>query len=230
METNSPEDLIKSLLLGKSMLKHGISKKTAEIFLQLREVLGEMVEKLSTLAHAVDPSVLIEYKENSANEAHLKIAEDSIIFLLHTNIFTFDKDHHIWKTSYLDEDHTRSYCGVIYVYNFLTDSFKYNRTRDAGYLIARIFINKDLHFFVEGKRQLGFLYSDFENAVLDKEQLKAVIESAIIYSLDFDLYTPPYEEMQQISVEEIMLSTMNASLSTGKRLGFKFQADNDQAD
>ena len=83
---------------------------------------------------------------------------------------------------------------------------------------------------MEGKRQLGFLYSDFENAVLDKEQLKAVIESAIIYSLDFDLYTPPYEEMQQISVEEIMLSTMNASLSTGKRLGFKFQADNDQAD
>jgi hypothetical protein len=230
MASDTPEELIKQLLLEKSILKHGISKKTTVVFGQLRKVLKEITEKLRMVSHEIDPSVLVDYRENSAYEAHMKIAEDSIIFLMHTNIFTFDKDHHIWKSSYLDEDHSRSYCGVIYVYNFLSDSFKYNRGKDAGYLIARIFINKDLHYFVEGKRQLGFLYNDFENSVIDEAQLKAVIESAIIYSLDFDLYTPPYDDMKQISVEEIMQTTMNASLTTGKRLGFRFQADSDQTE
>lgn len=230
MAAETPEALIKQLLIEKSILKHGIAKKTNEVFNELRKVLRETMLNLRNTAYEIDPSVLVDYKENGAYESHLRIAEDSIIFLMHTNIFTFDKDHHIWRTSYLDEDHSRSYCGVIYVYNFLSDSFKYNRTKDAGYLIARIFVNKDLHFFVEGKRQLGFLYNDFENAVIDESQMKAVIESAIIYSLDFDLYTPPYDDMKQISVEEIMQTTMNASITTGKRLGFRFQADNDQTE
>ena len=52
---------------------------------------------------------------------------------------------------------------MINIYNFLADSFKYNRLNDVGYLVGRVFLNKDLHYFVEGKRQLGFLYNDFVN-------------------------------------------------------------------
>ena len=44
----------------------------------------------------------------------------------------------------------RTYCGVINMYNFLSDSFKYNRENDLGYLIGRMFINKE-NTFVEGK-------------------------------------------------------------------------------
>ena len=55
------------------------------------------------------------------------------------------------KQKYVKEDKMRSFCGVIHVYNFLNDSFKYNRLNDVGNLVARIFVNKDKHFFVEGE-------------------------------------------------------------------------------
>ena len=39
---------------------------------------------------------------------------------------------------------------------------------------------------VQGKRQLGFLYNDFVHSTVDKEKLKSIVQSAIIYSLDFE--------------------------------------------
>ena len=91
---------------------------------------------------------------------------------MHSNVFEFDKNHGIWKISYVENNDMNSYCGIINIYNFLSDSFKYDRLDDLGYLIGRIFINKDNHYFVEGKRQLGFLYNDFGNAVIDTKAIK----------------------------------------------------------
>ncbi|MBP6335909.1 MAG: hypothetical protein KA444_10610, partial [Bacteroidia bacterium] len=86
-------------------------------------------------------------------------------------------------------------------------------------------INRERHFFVEGKRQLGFMYNDFQRAVLDHEQIEKVIESAILYSLDFDPFTPPYDQMTPISVQDILETSLMSKIATGKRLGFRFQAD-----
>jgi len=93
-----------------------------------------------------------------------------------------------------------SYCGIIYIYNFLADSFKYNRLDDLGYLIGRIFINRENHYFVEGKRQMGFLYNNFGTAVIDKKALRAIIETAIMYAMEFDLLVPPYDVVKIASV------------------------------
>ena len=117
---------------------------------------------------------------------------------------------------------------MINVYNFLNDSFRYSRTNDLGYLIGRVFVNKENHYFLEGKRQLGFLYHDFPNKIIDKQALRNIVESAIIYALDFDLFTPPFDEMQEVSVSQILEASENMRIKTGKRLGFRFQADNDQ--
>jgi hypothetical protein len=117
---------------------------------------------------------------------------------------------------------------MIIIYNFLADSFKYNRINDVGYMVARIFINSELHYFVEGKRQLGFLYHDFPNKTINQQALKNIVESAIIYALDFDLFTPPFEEMQEVSVSQILETSENMRIKTGKRLGFRFRADSDQ--
>mgnify|MGYP000262389747 FL=1 len=97
---------------------------------------------------------------------------------------------------------------------------------DSGYLVGRIFVNKDMHFYVEGKRQLGFLYNDFVNSKLDKKVLGDIVESAMMYTLDFDLYTPPYTNIKEVSVQEIKEMSQN-SIKTGKRLGFRFEADSD---
>jgi hypothetical protein len=109
----------------------------------------------------------------------------------------------------------------------LSDSFKYNRNNDLGYLIARIFINIENHYFVEGKRQLGFLYNDFENAIIDETSIKAVVESCVLYATEFDLLVPPFNEVKEITVYQKIEQMGNASIKTGKRLGFQFQADSD---
>jgi hypothetical protein len=119
----------------------------------------------------------------------------------------------------------KSYCGVINIYNFLADSFKYQRVNDLGYLIARLFVNHEQHFFVEGKRQLGFLYNDFANAVITPEKLQDIVETTIAYCLDFDLFTPPFDEVKVISLGQLEDESSMMSLKTGKRLGFRFQAD-----
>ena len=142
----------------------------------------------------------IEYKETGEYEAKVRVAGDLLIFQMHTNVFKFDRENSLWKTSYLSENENRGYCGIINIYNFLNDSFKYNRSNDLGYLVGRIFVNFENHFMVEGKRQLGFLYNDFINNVLDKDQLKSIIQSAIIYSLDFDLLVPNYDLIKEVSV------------------------------
>jgi len=111
------------------------------------------------------------------------------------------------------------------MYNFLSDSFKYNRERDLGYLVARIFLNRDKHFFVQGKRQLGFLYDDLSANVIERARIKDVLYSVIIYVLEFDLLAPPYDQVNQVTVSEMNELNANLQLSTGKRLGFRFQTD-----
>ena len=74
------------------------------------------------------------------------------------NVFDFEKTHKVHRTSYVKKDKGNFYCGMINVYNFLADSFKYNRVKDSGYLVGRLFINQDLHFFVEDYLDQQFYY------------------------------------------------------------------------
>jgi hypothetical protein len=110
----------------------------------------------------------------------------------------------------------------------LNDSFKYNRVNDLGYLIGRIFVNHENHFMVEGKRQLGFLYNDFAKSSVNKDQLKSIVQSAILYALDFDLLIPNYDIVKETSVSQVQQISDTLKLKTGKRLGFTFQSNNDE--
>jgi hypothetical protein len=97
-------------------------------------------------------------------------------------------------------------------------------------VIGRVFINKEDHFFLEGKRQLGFLYNDIVHSVIDESAIRNILESTILYCLNFDLYTPPFDSIKEVSVNDIQMATESMQIKTGKRLGFKFQADNDEID
>lgn len=228
MEKKTPHELIIQMLKEKSTMKQDVFKITMDIFDDFKSTLKEVVEELSSVITKVDTRVSLDYRSINEFNAEIKIAGDTLIFQAHTNVFHFDKSHHVWSSSYVKEDHYRAYCGMINVYNFLSDSIKYNRENDLGYLIGRIFINREKHFFVEGKRQLGFLYNNFPQSVIDKTTVRSIIESAILYCLDFDLLTPSYDTMKEVSVHEIQELTKNMVITTGKRLGFKFQADTDR--
>jgi len=220
----APRDRIIDTFKRISCMKQDVFQKTTESFGQLHKVLKVMAEDFDE-AMEIDSRVTFEYSSFSKYEARLKFAGDTLIFHMHTNVFKMDDSHPIWETSYVKKDTNRGYCGIINIYNFLSDSFKFNRVNDRGYLVARIFVNMDGHFVVEGKRQLGMLYNDFINSVLDPASLKGVIETTILYSLDFDLTTPPYENMKLVSLHQMMELSDNLKIATGKRLGFQFQAD-----
>jgi len=132
------------------------------------------------------------------------------------------------RTPYIRDDKQRSYCGVINIYNFLSDSFKYNRVNDLGYLIGRVFINREKHYFIEGKREIGNLFFNFATSILDNESIRKIIESAMLYTINFDLLTPPYDSVKEVSVYEMQTTLDNMKIKTGKRLGFRFQADQDE--
>ncbi|MBX2846569.1 MAG: hypothetical protein KTR13_10200 [Saprospiraceae bacterium] len=222
---NTGKDLILNALQERAVLKQHIFRQGKDVFAHFKEALKALMEELEDKMDAIDNSVELYYKEKSESEAEIKFGGDVLVFSLHSNVFNFDETHQISNLPYVREDYNRGYCSVIHVYNFLGDSLKYNRMHDIGYLIARIFVNKDLHFYVEGKRQLGFLYNDFSNMVLNEVYIQAICESAILYALDFDLLVPPYDKVQQITVQQRLAEHIQATQTTAKRMGFQFQAD-----
>ena len=230
MEKKTPRELILKARVEKSSMKQDVYANTLSSFNTLKAVAKEVLAEMSKDIATKDKRVIIEYREKGEFEFEIRIAGDLLIFSMHTNIFEFDRSHPIWKSSYIKEDHFRTFCGMINIYNFLNDSFKYNRINDLGYVIGRIFVNKENHYFVEGKRQLGFLYNDFVHAVIDEHAIKAILESTILYCLNFDLYTPPFDAIKEISVMDMQSVSESMQIKTGKRLGFRFQADSDSID
>lgn len=223
----STNEMILKILKEKASLKQDVFHKNIALFDVLRSVVKQFAEELKPQAAEIDKRLVVEYKSKSEFEFELRVAGDILLFSMHTNVFEFDTSHPIWKTSYLRDNESRSYCGMINIHNFLADSFKYNRANDLGYLVARIFVNNEDHFFVEGKRQLGFLYNDFANSIIDAVQLRHIVESAVLYCLGFDLFTPPFDEVKVVSLAQVLENSSMMSVKTGKRLGFRFQADSD---
>jgi hypothetical protein len=228
MDYQKNQDLLFNLIKDKGVLKQDVFSNIILNFKVLKNVLKEIGDDLSDRMSNLDDRVIIEYKDSGEFEAQLRVAGDLMIFQMHSNVFKFNLENSLWKSSYLSENPNRGYCGLINVYNFLNDSFKYNRSNDLGYLIGRIFINHENHFMVQGKRQLGFLYNDFINAVIDKEKLKSIVQSTILYSLDFDLLVPSYDLVNQVSVNQVKQIGDDLKLRTAKRLGFVFKNNNDE--
>tara|TARA_B110000014_G_C20081468_1_gene565178 strand:+ start:740 stop:1432 length:693 start_codon:yes stop_codon:yes gene_type:complete len=230
MDHKESQDLMFGMVRDKSILKQDIFNNITLNFKVLKQVLKEVGDDLKEQISEVDDRVIIEYKETGEFEAQIRIAGDLLIFQMHSNVFRFDRNNTLWNTSYLNENENRGYCGIINIYNFLNDSFKYNRANDFGYMVGRIFINHENHFMVEGKRQLGFLYNDFINSVIDKDKLKSIIQSAIIYCLDFDLLVPKYDLVKEVSVKQINQLIDDQKLKTAKRLGFVFKSNSDKVE
>lgn len=230
MNLPQPHDLILKTLKEKSSMKQDVYDTTLKNFTLFKTVAKKLITELKKDMSTIDKRLAIDFREKGEFEFELRVAGDLLIFSMHTNVFEFDKSHQIWKSSYVKEDMTRTFCGIINIYNFLNDSFKYNRMNDLGYVIGRVFINKENHFFAEGKRQLGFLYNDLVHSVIDEESIRCIIESSILYCLSFDLFTPPFDSIKEVSVNDMQAATESMQIKTGKRLGFRFQADSDEID
>lgn len=217
---------ILATLARKANLQQQIHDNTFAVFNDLKETLHEMTSEINDeLEEQLDRRVRIEYRDRGKFEAQLQVAGDVLFFSMHTNVFEFDRDHIIWHNSYVQKDKDNSYCGIINIYNFLSDSLKYNRNADEGYLVGRIFINRDMQYFVEGKRQISMRHNNFGQGAIDKSAIVDIVEHAINYALEFDLLVPPYEIAKVVSVDQLNTKIETSKMQTGKRLGFRFNAD-----
>ncbi|MDY0098305.1 MAG: hypothetical protein RBR81_03825 [Bacteroidales bacterium] len=217
-------------LKNKSVLKQKVFDNTLEWFGIVKDLLKNFSKEVNLNLAGVDTRIKMEYTDRSSFDAQLKVAGDILLFSMHSNIFQFDRDHPAWKTPYIQKNKFNAYSGIINIYNFLADSFKYSRLDDLGYLIARIFINHENQYFVEGKRQMAMLFTNYGNEAISKASLQNIISTAIQYSLEFDLLVPPYDAVKIATVGQVESKIQNSRLITGKRLGFQFNSDDVLAD
>ena len=220
------QNSIIKLLKEKSATKQIIYRNTKNIFDNLVNALKEKEKSLSDILKSDTDKVELEFKSNGQFDAQLKFAGDTLLFHMHSNVFDFPPNHQVSNSKYVKEDNLRGFCGIINIYNFLSDSLKYNRLNDEGILIGRIFINKDNHFFVEGDKELGFLFDDFANQQMNSDMLDQIINVCMVYTLNFDLFTPNFNDVRLISVHQIATMSMNQKIKTSKRLGYKFSHEN----
>ncbi|MBQ1225449.1 MAG: hypothetical protein IIX82_05745 [Alistipes sp.] len=217
---------ILSTIVEKSTLKQRIFDNTFSVFGELKDTLLEMASEIDdALDGKLDRRVRIEYRDRGKFEAQLQVASDLLIVRMHTDVFEFDSNHIIWQNEYVQQDKKNSYCGIIDIYDFLSDSFKFNRSADEGYLIGRIFINREKMFFVEGKRQNIMRPMSFGKEAISSESLVSILETALNYSLNFDLLTPSYEANKRVTVEQFNTKMDNSKFITGKRLDYDFNVD-----
>ncbi len=212
-------------LSKKAAIKQEVFRVSKAAFNSLKEVAQELSNDLEGQITPIDKNVEVKYTDKGEFEIEIKFSGDTLIFHMHTNTFSFDKTHQIWNSKYVKEDKYRAYCGVINVYNFLSDSFKYHRENDLGFLLGRIFINKDQHFFTDSTNKMGFLYNDFEHSVLNKDILKSIIEELMLNAMDFELITPPFKDVQVVSVHQVMEMSKKMKLKTSKKLGYRFNSE-----
>lgn len=222
MSQEEGKKILLNLLKVRSGHKQDVFKNTKTQFGIFKKVLAEFVASLDKELDASKIRLRLEDKGDS--EAHLYIGSDVLVFHMHSNVFKLPNNDYASQTSYIQNNPLNAYCGIIRVYDFLADSYEFNRTHDIGYMICRILINSENHFKVEGKGQLGYIYQNFMHQVLSKEIMHEMLLRIAIYAIDFDLLTPPYQTVSQVSLSELQELSSNSKQKTGKRLGFQFSS------
>ena len=215
------KDII-NILNEKASTKQDVYRKTQEIFIDLQKILKQKANRIFKEIKEKDKNIEVSFSSKGKFEAQIKFSGETLLFHMHSNIFTLPNNHSLYKTKYIKEDSLRIFFGVIHVYNFLSDSLKYNRVNDSGFLISRIFINKDLQFFVEGDQEIGYLFNDFLKQKINNEYLNKIIDVLMIHALNDDLVAPEFNRVREIYVHQILDMNSNQKIKTSKRLGYKF--------
>ena len=218
----APADRLDQIFEGlkqKSTAKQAIYRNTQAAFDCLRHVTQELVVELSRKLTPLDSSVVIEYRPINDMEFHIRFSGDLLVFVMHSNIVTFPDEYGPMPTKYVEADFRRRFFGHIMAYNFMADSIKYQRLSDPGYLVGRLLVNIENHYFLEGVQQLELPDNDMSDNLVSDEAMKLFVESAMIAAVNNDLMAPPLPEIQKISVKQKL---ENQQVSRGSKVGFSF--------
>lgn len=220
-----PTENIAQILLNKSSIKQKTYRNVCKAFKQLQEVATLLVDILSAKTTERDEDIKLKVEAINDQEFHIQIAGDLLVFVLHTNIITLPSEYEYNQTDYVSNQPLRKYLGQINVYNFMADSFTFNRLNDPGYLLTRLLINHENHFIVEGDRQVGFMFESVSSKPLEKVDLDILIKLIIAQAAENDLIVPPFSKIRNITVREKLEKTQ--SLGAGNKIGFQMSYQNE---
>lgn len=97
---------------------------------------------------------------------------------------------------------------------------------DPGYLVARLLINHEGRFLVEGDGQLGFLYNTISTQPISENDLNTLVKLSLMAAIENDLMAPPFPQVRFITLFQKQEKTQE--LGAGQKIGFKMSYQNNQ--
>lgn len=219
-----PIEYIKSMLESKSTAKQTTFKHLNNAFSSLAMESRRVIQELNKQAHPADDDVTLHFKNISKHEFQLKLAGDVVIYVMHTNIVTFDDEHPVIKSPYVSEKELNRYFGQINIYNFMYDSLRYNRGHDPGYLIGRLMINHENRFFMEGEPPFVREFGEISNREITHENLQRVVKLSLQIAIRNDLIAPPYNKVRSVTLNQKNEHTLE--MGGGQKIGFRMSYEN----
>jgi hypothetical protein len=212
-------DYITKLLESKSAAKQTTYKHLLVAFSMLSKESKRVTTELKKKANPNDKDVTIEFNAINEHEFHVKLAGDLLIFVLHTNIVTLPDNHLIMQDNYMKLNEVNRYFGQIMIYNFMSDSLKFNRVNDPGYLLARLMINHENRFFIEGEGQLATLFNKVSEDPLTSATVDALVKISLAIAIENDLVAMPYPDVKFITLYQKLEHTPD--IGGGQKIGFQ---------
>jgi hypothetical protein len=216
---DDPLDRIQKLLEDKSTAKQVTYKRLISAFELLAKESKRVMSELKKRTKPGDADVTLGFEQINEHEFQIKLAGDLLIFVLHTNIVTFDDAHEVMKDPYIQTSELNRYFGQIMIYNFMYDSIKFNRINDPGYLLARLLINHDGRYIIEGEGKLGVVFSHISDTAITEADLNVLVKLALTLAIENDLMAPPYPQVKFITLFQKLEKTQE--LGAGQKIGFK---------
>jgi hypothetical protein len=120
---------------------------------------------------------------------------------------------------YIQEKEVNRYFGQIMIYNFMSDSLKFNRANDPGYLVARLLVNHEGRYVIEGNGRLGALFNKISDGPISVQELNILVKLALTIAIENDLIAPPFPQVQFITLHQKMEKTQE--MGGGQKIGFR---------
>ncbi|MEP5614392.1 MAG: hypothetical protein ABJP45_19225 [Cyclobacteriaceae bacterium] len=221
----NPSSHIAQLLTTKSDVKQVTYRNVCKTFNALKEEALKITKEINVKTSTKDENLVLSVDDVSDQEFHLKVAGDLLVFFLHTNIITLSDDYSYNKSDYVLENPMRKYLGQINVYNFMSDSLKFNRVNDPGYLLSRLMINVENRFIVEGDGQINFMFESVSSKELEPTDLNILIQLVVTQAVENDLIAPPFQKIRGLTLQQKIAKT--EVLGAGNKIGFQMSSQQD---
>ncbi len=223
-EQPDPLEHIRHLLESKSTAKQITYKNLLAAFKILAKESKRVAEELRKMVKPGDEDVTIDFKVVNENEFDVKLAGDLLVFVLHTNIVTFDESHAVMQDPYIRQNEVNRYFGQIMIYNFMADSLKFNRVNDPGYLLARLLINHEGRYIIEGEGRLSAIADKISPQPITESELGILVKLALTIAIENDLMAPPFPQVRFITLSQKMEKAQE--LGAGEKIGFRMSYQN----